>query len=177
MIGGPNVLTPGPPCDSLVCVSAPRRIQRLRKKGWKKPPGAVNVTRPSKWANPYKLADYDDPAECLSDYGAYLGHELAAGRLDVAEIRGKALMCWCRPGTPCHADILLKAANAPETTSARRHRLKMEYLMDGWRDHLGQLLRAEGSARLGKVSVLLGGPRTLREFAKLKNLTWPGDLP
>lgn len=103
-------------------MSAPRRIQRLRKKGWRKPPAAVNVTRPSKWANPYKLADYDDPAECLSDYGAHLDRELAAGRLDVAEIRGKDLMCWCSPGTPCHADILLKAANAPETEASVRHR-------------------------------------------------------
>lgn len=26
-------------------------------------------------------------------------------------LRGKNLACWCKPGTPCHADVLLKAAN------------------------------------------------------------------
>jgi hypothetical protein len=92
-------------------MTAPRRIQRKRSKCWRKPPGAVNVTRPSKWGNPFKLADYDDPADCLSDYGAHLDVELAAGRLDLAEIRGKDLMCFCKVGDPCHGDILLEAAN------------------------------------------------------------------
>lgn len=27
------------------------------------------------------------------------------------ELRGKNLACWCKPGTPCHADILLKLVN------------------------------------------------------------------
>lgn len=30
-----------------------------------------------------------------------------------SELRGKNLACWCRPGTPCHADVLLELANAP----------------------------------------------------------------
>lgn len=29
-----------------------------------------------------------------------------------AELRGKNLACWCKPGTPCHADVLLELANA-----------------------------------------------------------------
>lgn len=161
-------------------MSAPRRIQRKRTKGWRKPPGAFDVTRTrrgNKWANPYKLADYDRPSECLSDYGAHLDAELAGGRLDLEELRGKDLMCWCPIGAPCHADLLLEAANAPETTEGRRRRLKFEYLMEGWRDHVGQLLRGRGALVVGRVSVLLGGPRTLREFAALKNLTWPADDP
>lgn len=28
-----------------------------------------------------------------------------------AELRGKDLACWCRPGEPCHADVLLELAN------------------------------------------------------------------
>jgi hypothetical protein len=33
---------------------------------------------------------------------------------DVAkELRGKNLACWCKPGEPCHADVLLELANAP----------------------------------------------------------------
>jgi hypothetical protein len=27
------------------------------------------------------------------------------------ELRGKNLACWCRPGSPCHADILLELVN------------------------------------------------------------------
>ena len=27
------------------------------------------------------------------------------------ELRGKNLACWCKPGTPCHTDVLLELAN------------------------------------------------------------------
>lgn len=34
-------------------------------------------------------------------------------RLDAKTLlRGKNLACWCKPGTPCHADVLLEIANA-----------------------------------------------------------------
>nr|WP_295465295.1 DUF4326 domain-containing protein [Mesorhizobium sp.] len=29
------------------------------------------------------------------------------------DLRGKNLACWCRPGSPCHADVLLDLANRP----------------------------------------------------------------
>lgn len=32
-------------------------------------------------------------------------------RAELAELRGRNLACWCRPGTPCHADVLLELAN------------------------------------------------------------------
>lgn len=32
---------------------------------------------------------------------------------DVEELRGKNLACWCKPGTPCHADVLINIANQP----------------------------------------------------------------
>lgn len=32
----------------------PKRIQLRRIKGWRKPPGAVVVSRPSKWGNPFR---------------------------------------------------------------------------------------------------------------------------
>lgn len=28
------------------------------------------------------------------------------------ELHGKNLACWCKIGTPCHADVLLELANA-----------------------------------------------------------------
>ena len=30
----------------------------------------------------------------------------------IKELRGKNLACWCREGSPCHADVLLEIANA-----------------------------------------------------------------
>ena len=27
------------------------------------------------------------------------------------ELKGKDLICWCKPGAPCHADVLLDVAN------------------------------------------------------------------
>ena len=29
----------------------------------------------------------------------------------IAALRGKNLACWCKPGEPCHADVLLEIAN------------------------------------------------------------------
>jgi hypothetical protein len=43
---------------------------------------------------------------------------------NLESLRGKNLACWCKAGTPCHADVLLELANArrqesmPETRSA-----------------------------------------------------------
>ena len=33
----------------------PKRIQLRRTRGWRKPEGAVIVSRPSRWANPFKI--------------------------------------------------------------------------------------------------------------------------
>lgn len=42
----------------------PERIQLHRTKGWRKPEGAIVVSRPSRWGNPYTLdmyrADYPE---------------------------------------------------------------------------------------------------------------------
>ncbi|WP_449255149.1 DUF4326 domain-containing protein [Bosea sp. (in: a-proteobacteria)] len=31
----------------------------------------------------------------------------------VERLAGKNLACWCKPGAPCHADVLLELANRP----------------------------------------------------------------
>lgn len=43
--------------------------------------------------------------------------DLVAGRLPVSleqveELRGQSLACWCPPGDHCHAELLLRLANA-----------------------------------------------------------------
>lgn len=38
----------------------PKRIQLRRTRGWRKPPGAIIVARPSKWGNPWSVANEID---------------------------------------------------------------------------------------------------------------------
>jgi len=45
-----------------------------------------------------------------------LGPKITAGEAPalaeiVAVLKGKNLACWCKPGEPCHADVLLEIAN------------------------------------------------------------------
>lgn len=99
----------------------PRRIQRKRTRGWRMPAGAVYVGRPTKWGNPYRIGWPLVPGigmpgmtgeEVLHWYERHLDLEIAAGRLDLEELRGKDLACWCPLGAPCHGDVLIRRANA-----------------------------------------------------------------
>ncbi len=101
----------------------PKRIQRKRTVGWKMPPGTVYVGRPSRWGNPFAIAEFGEE-KALGLFNAWIkGHameitprvlELIEGRerplLD--DLRGKDLACWCSLDRPCHADVLLELANA-----------------------------------------------------------------
>lgn len=103
----------------------PQRIQLKRTKGWKMPPDTVKVDRSTHWGNPF----VGDPAACVEAF-----RQLYQGRCEVSvgpdrpitrmafippqkmpdprALRGKNLACWCKPGQPCHADVLLEIANA-----------------------------------------------------------------
>ena len=88
----------------------PQRIQLKRTKGWRLPPNTISVARPTKWGNTYPVSVHGREA-ALNLYEARLGLALLKGELDLGEIRGKHLACWCHPTLPCHADILLRKAN------------------------------------------------------------------
>ncbi len=102
----------------------PTRIQRKRTKGWRMPEGAVYVGRPSKWGNPYPAgeelestpfidSDYPAPAFRTIQQAVDCYREMLPSRrdLDVSELRGKDLACWCPLDRACHADVLLELAN------------------------------------------------------------------
>lgn len=91
----------------------------------------VNVARPGKWGNPITKQDCEDAFSAMGKklprdwqrlavkyYDAWLGGELPEfGEPPTveeiqAELRGKNLACWCPHGSPCHAIVLLKIANA-----------------------------------------------------------------
>ena len=108
----------------------PRRIQRKRTKGWRLPAGAICVTRPGPWGNPYIPANPDIHGRrcCVEAYRSALAAPLfspewAYSRIvwqsrHLDELRGHDLACWCplpEPGEPdyCHAAVLLERANRP----------------------------------------------------------------
>ena len=113
----------------------PERIQLKRTKGWRMPANTVKVTRPSLYGNPFI---HDDAAQAVAAFrrhcqGGTQSFEMGPGKLQFAKsihpnslhhawpewlrteglpaIRGKNLACWCKPGAPCHADVLLEIAN------------------------------------------------------------------
>ena len=116
-------------------MSAPKRIQLRRTKGWRKPEGAIVVARPSRWGNPYRVVSdgrlftvrTDDSTigsfERLDGNGTGARHWAVQGyRLHLSrhpemaiaariKLRGHDLACWCQLDQPCHADVLLELAN------------------------------------------------------------------
>jgi hypothetical protein len=115
----------------------PQRMQVSRKAGFdlQKTSRTLNglpaklVTRPGKWGNPFSI-DEVAAAYGLDRAGAQaravaMAGDWLRGKLDRmlspgpppsreeirAELGGYNLACWCKPGTPCHADVLIELAN------------------------------------------------------------------
>jgi Domain of unknown function (DUF4326) len=94
-----------------------RRIQLQRGRGWRKPAGAVVVARPSKWGNPFVIDGERSRPQAVAQFERALVHGLPAPLPytveDVRrELAGRDLACWCPLDEPCHADVLLRIANA-----------------------------------------------------------------
>ena len=94
----------------------PHRLQLHRTRGYRRPEGAVVVSRPSRWGNPYRIGaphpDTGAPMTRSEAIDLYRQRVLPA-LADRArrELRGHDLACWCPLDEPCHADVLLEAAN------------------------------------------------------------------
>lgn len=112
----------------------PERIQLKRTKGWRMPENTVKVDRTTKWGNPMSLTaaycwhpcqpDRNPSASETREFAVAFFTRWISGMdrgpyrwtdkqppEDIAELRGKNLACWCKPGEPCHADVLLELAN------------------------------------------------------------------
>jgi hypothetical protein len=98
---------------------------------------AVNVARPSRFGNPVTREDIETLQKILDEacgmtrfsrpwqelavkcFDGWIGGDIpelgeAPTNEEIArELRGRNLACWCQPGTPCHADVLLALANWP----------------------------------------------------------------
>lgn len=81
------------------------------------PDGAVYVGRPTKWGNPFRVDFFTSREDCCESFRRAIENPAMAGcdmptLKDVMELSGKDLACWCPLGLACHADVLLKIANA-----------------------------------------------------------------
>ncbi len=99
-------------------IDKPRRIQRKRTKGWRMLANTVYVGRGTRWGNPFKIASSKEAVSRFEQYMKLYIDSLRSqpnGKEELeaylGPLRGKNLACWCKPGAPCHADVLLKLAN------------------------------------------------------------------
>lgn len=122
-------------------MTAPKRIQRRRTKGWRMPVNTKYVGRGSRWGNPYRAirGTVWGPSRPIEggDLHAYSTHAPASNAVVAAienyhrdidcairsklttedirrELAGKDLACWCPLDQPCHADVLLEIANGDD---------------------------------------------------------------
>lgn len=101
----------------------PTRIQLSRQRGWRMPIDAIKVDRSTRWGNPFRVGDegIPDAAAALRLFRKLLDRDDLAEHHEFfvftrerlrADLGGKSLACWCAIGSACHADELLRVANA-----------------------------------------------------------------
>jgi hypothetical protein len=116
-------------------MTKPVRLQLSRAKGFQLQGcsraanglAAVNVARPSKYGNVFRIgliacscrsagecshnAFRRETAQDAVDDFRSIQRSAKALRQIREDLGGKNLACWCAPGQPCHADVLLELAN------------------------------------------------------------------
>lgn len=97
-------------------------MPEVLNKAWNLIPStAVYIGRPSKWGNPFshkdgtkakfKVLSRDEAVEKHKEWiDAFLARDVDAIERLKKELKGKDLVCWCKPQR-CHGDYLLKLAN------------------------------------------------------------------
>lgn len=105
----------------------PERIQLSRKKGWRMPANTVKVDRSTCYGNQFKAGEryvlghaedstpifgtVRDQAHAVELFEEQ-GDALEIIHREGSKLVGKNLACWCKIGSPCHADVLLRLANS-----------------------------------------------------------------
>lgn len=70
------------------------------------PAGAVYIGRGSPYGNPFVIGRDGDRDEVCDRF-----EREVLPSLDVSALRGKSLICYCKPAR-CHGDAILRRANA-----------------------------------------------------------------
>lgn len=92
-------------------LSADIKPKIYNKKTDGQPKGAIYCGRPSKWGNPFIIGENGTRDQVCDAF-----RDSILPNLDVRELRGKDLICWCSPER-CHCDDIRQKANHP----ASRH--------------------------------------------------------
>jgi hypothetical protein len=85
------------------------------------PAHTVKVDRSTPWGNPFKLGarGIATAADSIRAYRSWLRGHPEVRRAAREQLAGLNLACWCPLDGPCHADVLLAAANsAPNAVSS-----------------------------------------------------------
>ena len=86
--------------------------KRVQLRYYKKnPPNTKNVSRASRWGNPYKLLAHGGGftlESSLKAYRYYIAIKLDKDPDFLKPLIGFDLGCFCDLDSPCHADILLE---------------------------------------------------------------------
>lgn len=103
-----------------------QRVQRSRRAGSRLVAGAVCVSRPPAFCNPFLTAsafrewlasgkiDWTATtawAHYLKERDYQMRREYILANINT--LRGKPLACWCSLDKACHADVLIELANGP----------------------------------------------------------------
>jgi len=70
---------------------------------------SVYIGRPGQWGNPFIIGIHGDRDEVIKKFIDRFNAKEGRNRVR-KELRGKALMCWCKPAA-CHGDWLAMIAN------------------------------------------------------------------
>lgn len=75
-------------------------------------PDAVNIMRPSKWGNPFVIGRDGTRTQVMAKFRDYVDRNPELRRQALATLRGRDLVCCCKPKA-CHGDLWLEIANEP----------------------------------------------------------------
>ena len=71
-------------------------------------PEAVYIGRPGPWGNPFSGGTREQ--NIAAHRAWFLASPVLVAKAQ-SELRGRTLVCWCKPKA-CHGDVLLEVANA-----------------------------------------------------------------
>lgn len=69
----------------------------------------------SPWHNPFRMVHESQRADVIQRYRDHITPLVASGELDIEALRGKTLVCWCKP-KDCHGDVLVELLAARDAT-------------------------------------------------------------
>lgn len=67
----------------------------------------------SPWHNPFRMVHESQRADVIQRYRDHITPLVESGELDIEALRGKTLVCWCKP-KDCHGDVLVELLAAKD---------------------------------------------------------------